>query len=148
MVLDAEIATPCGHTVCGSCTDTLKKSSNTSCAMCRQPVAMFCRNIFASKLLANVKCECLACNSQLNLDSETEHVKTCKEMEIKCSLCAQQIKRDDELAHSEVCPMRRITCVCGQIVTYREQNAHKENMCEFTKVGCPLKCEEMVERYV
>lgn len=147
-VLDAEIATPCGHTFCGFCVDTLKKSANISCAMCRQPVTMFIRNIFASKVLANLKCECRACGSQFILDFAKDHAKTCTEIEIGCSLCAEKIKRANELGHSEVCPMRRVTCECGQVVTRREQNRHKESVCEFTKVGCPLKCGQEVERYV
>ena len=147
-VLDAEIATPCGHTFCGFCVDTLKKSANISCAMCRQPVTMFIRNIFASKVLANLKCECCACGSQFILDFAKDHAKTCTEIEIGCSLCAEKIKRVNELGHSEVCPMRRVTCECGQVVTRREQNRNKESVCEFTKVGCPLKCGQEVERYV
>ncbi|XP_067043708.1 TNF receptor-associated factor 6-like [Acropora muricata] len=114
--------------------------------MCRQPVTMFIRNIFASKVLAPLKCECRACGSQFTLDLAKEHAKTCTEIEIGCSLCAEQIKRANELAHSQVCPMRRVTCECGQVVTRREQKRHKESVCEFTKIGCPLKCGQEVER--
>ena len=44
--------------------------------------------------------------------------------------------------------MRRVTCECGQVVTRREQKRHKKSVCEFTKIGCPLKCGQEVERYV
>lgn len=96
--------------------------------MCRQPVTMFIRNIFASKVLAPLKCECRACGSEFTLDLAKEHAKTCTEIEIGCSLCAEQIKRANELAHSQVCPMRRVTCECGQVVTRREQKRHKESV--------------------
>ena len=76
-VLDAQIAMKCGHTFCGFCVDTMKSQSvNVSCAICRQPVMMFCRNIFASKVLAKVKCECLACKAEFNLDTAKQHVRS------------------------------------------------------------------------
>ncbi|PFX21211.1 hypothetical protein AWC38_SpisGene14310 [Stylophora pistillata] len=46
-ILDAELATPCGHSFCGFCVDMFKKTSqgqSSTCEMCRQPVTAFCSN--------------------------------------------------------------------------------------------------------
>lgn len=46
-ILDAELATPCGHSFCGFCVDIFKKTNqgqSSTCEMCRQPVTAFCSN--------------------------------------------------------------------------------------------------------
>ena len=139
----------CGHTFCGFCVDTMKSQSViVSCAICRQPVMMFCRNILASKVLAKVKCECLACKAEFNLDTAKQHARSCTEIEVGCSLCGEHVKRGDRVAHSQECPMREVTCECGKKLKKGDENSHKETICEFTEIGCPLNCGETVKRYV
>jgi len=64
------------------------------------------RNIFASKVLAKVKCESLAYKAEFNLN--------CTEIEVGCSLWSEEIKLGDKLAHSQECPMREVTCEYGK----------------------------------
>ena len=63
-------------------------------------------------------------------------------------ICGEHIKRGDRVAHSQECPMREVTCECGKKLKKGDENSHKETICEFTEIGCPLNCGETVKRYV
>ena len=52
-VIDAQVATPHGHTFCGHCVDMFQQmAGQIPCATCRQVVVKFCQNIFANKVLS------------------------------------------------------------------------------------------------
>jgi len=44
--------------------------------------------------------------------------------------------------------MVEIDCECGEKLQRREQAVHKESKCALREIACPLKCGEMVKRYV
>ena len=147
-VLDAQVATPCGHTFCGYCVETFQQTTAgpISCAMCRQVVAKFCRNIFVNKLLAAFQGKCLACKDTFELGIVKDHFKNCPQIEVICSLCQDTVKRIDQLVHADACPMKEITCVCGEKIKQREQEEHKKSSCSFKEIDCPLNCHESINR--
>ncbi|XP_015773133.1 PREDICTED: TNF receptor-associated factor family protein DDB_G0277243-like [Acropora digitifera] len=118
------------------------------CAMCRQLVVKFCRNIFANKVLATIQGKCLVCNNEFDLGTAKDHVKHCPQMEMTCSLCKETIKRIDQLVHANACPMKEITCACGEIFPQKNLDEHKELSCSFKRIDCPLNCQDSVQRYL
>lgn len=44
--------------------------------------------------------------------------------------------------------MVEINCECGEKLKRRQEAAHKDSTCILREVSCPLKCGEMVKRYV
>ena len=141
-LLDAQMATPCGHTFCGKCVDQLKGTSRpVPCPLCRQIVQEFCRNIFATQLLTRVQGDCLACKDKVQLDTAKQHIEKCQEIDVVCLQCNQTVKRRTQPAHESACPMREITCGCGE----KCKHADLEN-CSFQKSNCPLNCDHVIER--
>ena len=147
-VIDAQVATPCGHTFCGYYVEMFQQTAGPiPCAMCRQLVVKFCRNIFANKVLATIQGKCLVCNDEFDLGTAKDHVKHCPQMEMTCSLCKETIKRIDQLVHANACPMKE-TCACGEIFPQKNQDEHKELSCSFKRIDCPLNCQDSVQRYL
>ena len=89
------MTTPFGHSFCGFCVTQFKKTtSQLTCAMCRQQVDNFCKNIFVYKVLSTF----LTCKDHFSLDScSAEHIKKCagsmsfvwREFETPISSCAR-----------------------------------------------------------
>ena len=90
-ILDAHMATPPGHSFCGFCVAQFNKTNGQlACAMCRQPVENFCKNIFVCNLPSTFQEECIACKDHFSLDTSAEHVKKCPRMEVK-AICVAVI---------------------------------------------------------
>ena len=139
-----QITNPCGHPICGHCTDQLEKNVSQNCHMCRQPRMGFCRNIFAEQLLVNVKATCRGCREELRLNEVQNHItKDCMEIEMLWGQCQAPIKQKDYPVHSESCPKAKITCQCSLKIYRQEQ--HRE-VCRLAEVRCLLRCGSFVER--
>ena len=148
-ILDAHMATPCGHSFCGFCVAQFKKTTGQlACAMCRQQVENFCKNIFVCNLLSTFQGECIACKDHFSLDTSVEHIKKCPRIEIKCNLCGSNFKCQDQALHEDACTMVEIVCECGNKFPRKDQCEHIANRCDFAKMSCPLNCGQMIERYV
>lgn len=149
-IVDAQIATPCGHTFCGCCLKRFIREANgqTKCELCRQPVLSFYKNHFALNVLSTKQGECSACSETFPLDSALRHVESCTSTDITCNLCRETLRRVDQGTHVQVCPMVEINCECGEKLKRRQEAAHKDSTCILREVSCPLKCGEMVKRYV
>ena len=148
-ILEAHMATPCGHSFCGFCVAQFKKTpGQLTCAMCRQQVENFCKNIFVCNLLSTFQGECLACKDRFSLDSSAEHIKKCPHMEVQCHLCGENFKRQDQAVHEDACTMAEIVCECGKKFPRKDQREHVADRCDFAKMSCPLNCGQMIERYV
>ena len=90
-LLDAQMATPCGHTFCGKCVHQLKGTSRpVPCPLCCQIVQEFCRNIFVTQLLTRVQKDCLACKDKVQLDTAQQHIVKCQEIDVVCLQCNKQ----------------------------------------------------------
>lgn len=146
-MVNAQTSNPCGHSICGHCSEELKKKGNKTCHKCRQQRIGFCRNIFAEQLLEKIKVKCNGCSEQVAVNDVAVHVRQCTEVEIECDLCKHTMKRSEEERHQETCPKGEVKCKCGLKLKREEEELHKETMCNMTKVPCPLGCELMVERY-
>lgn len=145
-LLDAQIATPCGHTFCGECVYRFQQTSRAiQCAMCRQVVIAFCKNIFASNLITAIDGECLACKGRIKLDAAKDHLGRCSEVEVVCLLCSEKLQRKHQDGHD--CPMREIICNCGEKFNKKDEE-HHQHLCSFKQIQCPFDCGELVERYV
>ena len=93
-LLDAEIATPCGHRFCGFCVEHFKANGKTACQKCKQPVTTYIKNRLANDLIAMVDGEYSWCGDMLKLDT-AKHVRQCQLLERPCDLCHQLCKRQD-----------------------------------------------------
>ena len=145
-IVNPQTTNPCGHSICGHCSDILKKQANDKCHKCRQPRIGFYRNIFAERLLEKVKVKWKGCSEDINVNDVTGHVRHCPEVEVECSLCGQRMKRKGEDDHKDACPKGEITCDCGMKMKREEEGSHTDT-CRLTKVHCPPGCGVMVERY-
>ncbi|XP_074639003.1 TNF receptor-associated factor 6-B-like [Acropora palmata] len=125
-LLDAQMATPCGHRFCGKCVDHLKgRSRPVPCPLCRQIVPEFCRNIFVTQLLTKVQGDCLACKDKVQLDTAKEHIEKCGEIDVVSLQCNQTVKRRTQRAHESACPMREIICDCGEKCKHADFEKHR-----------------------
>ena len=149
-VIDAQIATPCGHTFCGCCVKKVIREAigQIKCELCRQPVVGFYKNHFALNVLSTKEGECSACSETFPLDSALEHVESCTSTDVTCNLCRETLRRVGQGTHVQVCPMVEVNCEYGEKLRRREEAAHKDFTCALGEVACPLKCGEMVKRYV
>ena len=126
-----------------------KENSSTNalrCEMCRQPVTGFCKNLFATNMLATVQGKCVWCNATLRLDTAKDHVKQCQELVMPCSLCRVEVKRCEEEQHSIVCELIEVVCACGTRMKRREESQHRDTSCKIQEVPCPLKCGDTIKR--
>ena len=129
-VLDAEIATPCGHSFCGFCVEQFKANGKTACQKCKQPVTAYIKNRFANDIIATVDGECSWCQEKLKLDTAKQHVRQCQLLEKPCDLCHQPFKRRDLQQHVEECPFRDIVCGCGtRIKKKRRRKPCRYHLC-------------------
>ncbi|XP_044173255.1 TNF receptor-associated factor 6-like [Acropora millepora] len=150
-LLDAQIATPCGHSFCGFCVETFQATNgggNITCQMCRQSVVVFCQNRLANNMLAMVEGECVWCHQRFPLNTAKDHVKCCGELETECSRCHAAVKRANGNSHNDECLMADIQCECGVLLKRAEADEHRRNMCALQEIVCPLKCGETVKRFV
>ena len=118
------------------------------CQLCRQPVRTFCKNHFALNVLSTKEGECSACSEKFPLDAALRHVESCTSTDVTCDLCRETLRRVDQGNHVQVCPIVEIDCECGEKLQRREQAVHKDSECALREIACPLKCGEIVKRYV
>ena len=146
-VLDAEIATPCGHSFCGFCVECFKTQGRDKvCQLCKIPVSSFCRNLLAGNMLNLEKGQCRWCQEEFPLDDAKTHVRRCAQLEVPCGKCKRKVKRADELQHQLVCEERDIVCACGTLIKKKDEDKHQEKWCNFLEVPCPLKCGQLIKR--
>ena len=146
-VLDAEMATPCGHSFCGFCVECFKTTGKDKvCQKCKISVSSFCKNIFACNMLNLEKGECRWCQEEFPLDDAKNHVRRCNQIEVSYGTCKKTVKRADEFQHQLVCDERDIVCVCGTLVKKKGEDKHKEKWCNFLEVPCPLKYGQLIKR--
>lgn len=113
-VVLTQMATPCVRSFCGFCVDELGETVRPiSCAMCRQSVHQFCKNIFACKVLSTFQGECLGSNATFTLDMAKDHVNNYPQMEMTCSHCNEKVKRGNTSLHSDRCVMKEVTAFVG-----------------------------------
>ncbi|XP_074627105.1 TNF receptor-associated factor 6-like [Acropora palmata] len=150
-LLDAQIATPCGHSFCGFCVETFQATNgggNITCQMCRQSVVAFCQNRLANNMLAMVEGERVWCHQRFPLNTAKDHVKCCGELETECSRCHAAVKRANRNSHNDECLMADIQCECGVLLKRADADEHRRNLCALQEIVCPLKCGETVKRFV
>ena len=147
-VLDAEIATPCGHSFCGFCVEQFKASGKTACQKCKQPVSAYVKSRFADDIIATVDGECSWCREKLKLDTAKQHVRQCQLVEKPCDLCHKPFKRQDQQQHAQECPLRDIVCACGAQIKKKNEENHVASTCAFKEEPCPLNCGATVKRSV
>lgn len=140
------MATPCGHSFCGVCVDTLQQTAHILCALCKRPIAQFCPNFMANEMLCIVDSECTACSTKLKLSSATDHFKQCPEVTVKCEACGEVCKRAEETAHSQNCLLIELICECGQKYKRMDETSHRDSTCLNKEVACPLKGDLLIKR--
>ena len=148
-ILDAELATPCGHSFCGFCVDMFKKTSqgqSSTCEMCRQPVTAFCSNRLANTMLGMVDGQCKCCGENIALNRAKDHLERCPELELNCQECQESMKRKQIDAHKATCPMVEVLCKCGISFKRKDKKKHGDLTCSVTEVPCPLKCGQNITR--
>ena len=135
-LLDAQIATPCGHSFCGFCVETFQATNgggNITCQMCRQSVVVFCQNRLANNMLAMVEGECVWCHQRFPLNTAKDHVKCCGELETECSRCHAAVKRANRNSHNDECLMADIQCECGVLLKRAEADEHRRKLVRLTR---------------
>ena len=147
-VLDAEIATPCGHSFCGFCVEQFKANGKTNCQKCKQPVTTYIKNLFANDMMATVDGECSWCKEKLKLDTAKQHVRQCNLLQKPCDLCHQTFKRADLQQHLQECIFRDVICSCGTRIKKKDEENHIATTCAFKEEPCPLNCGDTVKRSV
>lgn len=146
-VLDAEMATPCGHSFCGFCVECFKTNGiDKVCQKCRRSVSAFGKNLFASNMLNMEKGRCRWFQEEFPLDNAKNHVRQCNQIEVPCGRCKKVVKRADEFQHQLECEERDIVCACGTRLKKKDEDEHKENWCTFLEGPCPLKCGQLVKK--
>ena len=146
-LLDAEMATPCGHTFCGFCVGVFKTTSGAiTCEMCRQPVVTFVKNHLANTMLRMVDGECNWCKKTIALNTAKDHLQTCEEVVLKCKECQTALKRRHLETHKATCEMVDVQCDCGVAFKRKDEKNHMERTCNLFEVPCPLKCGENIKR--
>ena len=147
-LLDAEIATPCGHSFCGFCVEHFKANGKTACQKCKQPVTAYIKNRLANDMIAMVDGECSWCGEMLKLDTAKQHVRQCQLLEKPCDLCHQLCKRQDLQLHVQECLFRDMVCACGTRIKKKDEENHVATTCAFKEEPCPLNCGATVKRSV
>ena len=148
-ILDAELATPCGHSFCGFCVNILRsrnQGQSSRCEICRQLVTTFCPNRLANVALGMVHGYCKWCESEITLNQAKDHLERCPELEVSYQQCQESIKQKEMDAHRSTCLMMDVVCECGIRFKTRYKQNHQDLFCSFTVVPCPLKCGENIIR--
>lgn len=148
LLLDGEMATPCGHTFCGFCVNKFKNEAAgrvITCGVCRQPITAFFKNHLATTMLGMVDGECLRCKGTFPLNAAKDHLKHCQEVEVNCNYCGIALKRRDEASHQTTCLMVDVACQCGAVFKRAEEENHKETTCRLREVPCPLDCGKKIK---
>ena len=134
--LDAEIATPCGHSFCGFCVDQFRANGKADCQLCQQPVVMHTKNRLANDMLATINGDYSWCQQELPLDTAKQHVRRCDQIQVSCDLCKQPFKRKD----LQECIFRDVICLCGMCLKKKDEEEHIRTTCSF-KEGRALSAE-------
>ncbi|XP_057299205.1 TNF receptor-associated factor 4-like isoform X2 [Hydractinia symbiolongicarpus] len=151
----------CGHGMCKSCLEGLKKSSmerkSFICPTCREKVdnnsvtsaAMIDRMILSVK----VKCELVSkgCEWIGELSDMKNHLqKRCEFQLVSCTFkyCEKKVERHKLKNHKEKCPYRLEKCQFCDLTFFRSQfQDHLQKKCGFQLVCCTFKpCEEKMEQ--
>ena len=146
-MVNAKTLNPCGHSICGHCSEALQKQGKNNCHKCRQQRIGFFRNPFAEQLLEKIKVKCKRCSDQVAVNDVSNHVRHCPEVKVECDLCKDTLKQGEEERHKETCPKGEVRCKCGAKMRREEEDLHNASIWAMTKVHCPLGCEAMIERY-
>lgn len=150
-LLDAQVATPCGHSFCECCVNKFKSKNAgrvIKCEMCRGPIAGWCKNLLANNFLSMVEGDCKWCRKKFTLNIAKDHIENCQEMERPCKQCKTMVKRREEDAHSANCSMADVLCPCGLTFKRADEESHIQTMCCLKEVPCPLNCGKDVKRLV
>ncbi|XP_057299086.1 TNF receptor-associated factor 3-like [Hydractinia symbiolongicarpus] len=150
----------CGHGMCKSCLEGLKKSSSERkgfiCPTCRRkvdnnsvtPAAMINRIILSVK----VKCELVSkgCEWIGELGNMEDHLqKRCRFQLASCSFkhCEKKMERHKLKKHQEKCPYNLEKCQYCNLTFFRSQIQDHHSTCDRYPVKCPNDCsDELMER--
>ena len=150
-LLDAQVATPCGHSFCEWCVNKIKSKYAgrvIKCESCRDPVSGWCKNLLANNFLSMVDGECKWCSKKVKLNNAKDHIEYCEEMESPCKQCKAMVRRREEDAHSANCSMADVLCPCGLTFKRADEESHIQTTCGLKEVPCPFNCARDVKRLV
>ena len=145
----------CGHTICDSCANRIKRkhfeADNRHCPECRTPLPIhldtFQQNMLIKKRVQQLEANCPFCNKKAELCIILQHL--CPEQFIPCENegCVETMRRREKQQHNEVCPRTFISCnQCNVKVTRESTKKHMEAECPKREAKCPLGCQSVVIR--
>lgn len=137
---------PCGHTFCGICLDVASANGTHTCQKCRGQINSVIQNICVENAVASEKGKCRGCGQGFSLEHAEADVRQCGEIEGACPLCDGVYKRKENEEHRRQCPKEKLTCECGFTMERESEANHKDKICRFGVVVCPLKCGQVLKR--
>nr|XP_047142891.1 TNF receptor-associated factor 5-like [Hydra vulgaris] len=157
MALREPILTLCGHRLCFSCSEEIKKRNNGVLICPLDKTILSSEKVFPDKfteraiLQLKVKCDNFlkSCQWTGELKKVNNHLTSCEYEEIKClnEQCTTSLLRRELSDHMEkYCIYRLVTCqYCKQKIIFCENQVHVEN-CENLPLYCVKECGMKVLR--
>ncbi|XP_065674987.1 TNF receptor-associated factor 3-like isoform X2 [Hydra vulgaris] len=151
MALREPILTMCGHRICLSCSEEMRKRNNGVLICPLDNTILKPEQIFPDKaieraiLQLKVKCNNFLKNCQWTGELKTinNHLRTCEYQEVKClnEQCLTSLLRNELSNHMETkCIYRLITCQhCNQKIFFCNKQTHLET-CECLPTYCENQC--------
>ena len=141
------MVSPCGHSLCGVCTQELEKSGrNSQCAVCNTPGVSYYPNVVVRNLVRRHKFKCNHCAESDALEHVKRHLDACDKVIIECRDCRFKATRGEVKNH--VCPDELILCDCEERVKRKDLPEHKSGLCAREDIQCLLSCGQKVPRSV
>ncbi|XP_065641734.1 TNF receptor-associated factor 5 isoform X2 [Hydra vulgaris] len=157
LALREPILTSCGHRLCFSCSEEIRKRNNGSLKCPLDNSDLNSNGIFRDKAIErnilelDVKCNNSIKNCQWSgkLRAFNNHLGSCEYEDVKCfnEQCSTLLLRKELSNHMETkCIYRLVTCqYCNQKILFYEEQTHLEN-CECVPLYCVNQCGTTILR--
>lgn len=131
----------CQHTFCESCFEQLFSNNSTnakvSCPNCRAEISKTDKtpSITHQVLLDILECCCPSkdCVWTGHFRKVEDHLRNYCYWLFLCE-CGIVCRKDSE--HKEFCPLNVVNCQCGSVMTRKELDKHRQNICPSEEIPC------------